>query len=1056
MRHETLTVVMVGLLAAAAVAPHPAETATLHDWENLSVQERNAEAPRASFIPFDSVDAARAGGASPWVLPLAGSWKFHWAPRPDLRPADFYRVDFDAGGWTDFPVPANWEFRGYGVPHYFDSANSFPADPPRVPHDDNPVGSYRRTFSLPAEWTGRRIFLRFDGVNSAFHAWLNGRYVGFSKDSKSPAEFDVTGHAVPGENVLAVEVYRYSDGTYLEAQDMWRVSGIERPVWLVATPQVRIRDFFARAGLDAAYRDGRLGVAVSVRNHTATAVRGAVRLALCDGAGQAVLLATPVRPVELPAGGDAEVAFDETIAAPAPWTAETPNLYHLIVALEDAAGRVIEATRCRVGFRTVEVRNGKLLLNGVPLVIKGVNRHEWDPVEGRVVTMERMLQDIRLMKQFNINAVRTSHYPNREEWYDLCDQYGLYVIDEANIESHGISFDADKTLANKPEWLPAHLHRTRRLVERDKNHPSVIVWSLGNEAGDGTNFEATYRWIKERDPGRPVQYEPARRRAHTDIVCPMYARIERLEEYAAVERDRPLILCEYAHAMGNSVGNLGDYWRTIEAHPQLQGGLIWDWVDQGFARADEQGRPYFAYGGDFGSASRPSDRNFLCNGLVAPDRGLHPHIWEVKKVYQYVTVEPVDLAAGRVRVRNKYAFLNLDRFRLEWRVEAEGRRIAAGELPSLALNPRDWTEVTLPLPAIRPEPGVEYFLTVSTRTAAATDAVPAGHEVAWDQFQLPLFAPPAAVDPSTLPPVRVSEDVAAIRVAGPAFELVFDRAAGTVASWTYKGIEMIRTGPVPDFWRAPTDNDYGNGMPVRCAAWREAGARRTVESITVRREGRAAVIEAAAKLPAGDARCVTRYTVHGNADVVVEHRFSPGTAELPELPRLGLQLTLPEGFDRIAWYGRGPHESYWDRREGAAVGVWRGTVAEQFHPYLRPQENGNKTDVRWVAVMRESGAGLLAVGMPLLSAAASHHDIGDFEHAPEKDQRHPTDIVRRPWTVLNLDLGQTGVGGDTSWGARPHPEYTLAPREYAYRFRLRPFVPADGSPETLSKAGFLW
>ena len=422
MRHETLTVVLVGLLAAAAAAPHPAETATLHDWENLSVQERNAEAPRASFIPFDSVDAARAGGASPWVLPLAGSWKFHWAPRPDLRPADFYRVDFDAGGWTDFPVPANWEFRGYGVPHYYDSANSFPADPPRVPHDDNPVGSYRRTFSLPAEWTGRRIFLRFDGVNSAYHAWLNGRYVGFSKDSKSPAEFDVTGHAVPGENVLAVEGYRYSDGTYLEAQDMWRVSGIERPVWLVATPQVRIRDFFARAGLDAAYRDGRLGVAVSVRNHTATAVRGAVRLALCDGAGQAVLLATPVRPVELPAGGDAEVAFDETIAAPAPWTAQTPNLYHLIVALEDAAGRVIEAKRCRVGFRTVEVRNGQLPLNGVPLVIKGVNRHEWDPVEGRVVTMERMLQNIRLMKQSNINAVRTSHYPNREEWYDLCDQ----------------------------------------------------------------------------------------------------------------------------------------------------------------------------------------------------------------------------------------------------------------------------------------------------------------------------------------------------------------------------------------------------------------------------------------------------------------------------------------------------------------------------------------------------------------------------------------------------------------------------------------------------------
>lgn len=1055
-----LALLFVGLAAAVSLGRQTGKTA-LEDWENIAVVSRNSEPMHVTYTPFASAEAALEGDAarSPFRIDLSGLWKFKWVPRPADRPQGFYRPDYDVSGWIDFPVPANWEFKGFGVPLYYDEANPFPEQPPAVPHDKNPVGSYRRAFTVPAEWRGREIFLQFGGVNSAFNVWVNGRYIGFSKDSKSPAEFDVTPFVnFDRENVLAVEVYRFSDGTYLETQDMWRISGIERPVILFSTPKVMIRDWFARASLDAAYKEGRLDLTVSLRNYLAAPEKTEVAIDLLDGGGRSVFGGGLRRPVELGANGALDLDFRHGVAAPARWTAETPNLYTLVISLQDAAGRSTEAVSCRVGFRTVEIKGGRLLVNGVPIYIKGVNRHEWDPDTAKVVSEDDMIRDITLMKRFNINAVRTAHYPNVPRWYDLCDRYGLYVIDEANIESHGVSFAPDKTLANKPEWLPAHMDRTRRLVERDKNHPSVIIWSLGNEAGDGVNFEATYAWIKGRDPSRPVQYEPAKLTAHTDIYCPMYARIEKLEEYAAKPQERPLILCEYEHAMGNSEGNFADYWEAIYAHPQLQGGLIWDWVDQGFRKRDEKGREFWAYGGDFGPESRPSDKNFLCNGLVMPDRQGHPHIWEVKKVYQYVRIEPVDLERGKVLVRNLFDFTNLGAFEIGWKLEANGRLMAEGFLPRLDVPARGSAEIAVPLPRIQRSPGVEYFLTLSTKTTVETALVPKGFEIAWDQFELtaasgesaglPAGSPHAA---AALPQLSMNETPGKIEVAGKDFVLVFDRAAGTIASFKYRGIEFIRSGPVPNFWRAPTDNDYGNGMPVRCAVWREAGARRTVGAVTAEKLANGSVrIEVQTSIPAGASTCATSYDIDPAAEILVECRFEPGGDGLPELPRFGLELTVPERFDRMTWFGRGPWESYWDRKSGAAVGLYGGTVMEQYHPYIRPQENGNKTDVRWAAFLDGEGNGLLAAGLPLLNASATHFDIGDFESAPEKDQRHPTDLVRRPWTIVNLDYGQTGVGGDNSWGARPHPQYTLWPRAYAYSFRLRPFTAADGPPESLA------
>jgi len=822
------------ILAAAALALaltlEAAAFQTLPEWQDVRVAAVGSEPMHATLYPFDDRQAALRNDPrrSAWIQFLNGTWKFKWVPRPSERPLDFFKDGADLAGWIDFPVPANWEFKGFGTPIYRDEANAFgpfPARPPLVPLDRNPVGSYRRTFRIPERWAGRKIYLHFGGVNSAFYVWVNGQEVGYSQDSKTPAEFDVTRHLRPGENTLAVQVFRFSVGSYLEAQDMWRISGLERDVYLFAVPEVHIRDLDVRASLDERYFDGRLRIEARVINLSASVPEGLrLKTELLDRNGTAVFSAVEQSVATKPGAEDA-VVVERDIPAPARWTAETPNLYTVILTLTDEAGRLLEAVSCRTGFRTVEVKGGLLRVNGVPVTIRGVNRHEHDPVGLKVVSEELMRRDIALMKRLNINAVRTSHYPNVPRWYDLCDEYGLYVVDEANIESHGVSFDPDKTLAAKPEWRTLHLDRTRRLVERDKNHPSVIIWSLGNEAGAGSNFEATYRWIKERDPSRPVQYEGAKLAPFTDIFCPMYAKIERILDYVKTPQARPLILCEYAHAMGNSVGNLAEYWEAIDAHEQLQGGFIWDWVDQGVWKTDDKGERYFGYGGDWGTDGMPTELNFLCNGLVAPDRTPHPHAWEVKKIYQPFRFRLTDAKTGEVEVENRYDFLPLGHLEIDWRVETDGVVVAAGVWPKLETGPGERTKVTIDLPELDGSRGRESFLNLSVRSALDSPLIPKGFELGGEQWLLP--APPGA-DPAgaeigalPVPPLEMNEDAGEIRLRGPDFECRFDRKAGTIGSLTFKGRTVLQSGPA---------RISGGPRPITitgttCPAFRPSGGR---------------------------------------------------------------------------------------------------------------------------------------------------------------------------------------------------------------------------------------
>jgi len=1051
--------VLVISLMILSCAKNPASTDTAYDWEDPAVLGQNKEPAHSHFIPYPDIPTALKNdpSKSSFYQSLNGIWKFHYVKKPADRPINFFREDYDVSQWADISVPGNWEMQGFGVPIYTDTAYPFPSDPPRIPHDDNPVGSYRRSFTIPESWEGRQIFLHFGSVKSAMYVWINGKNTGYSQGSKTPAEFDITGFLHKGENSLALEVYRYSDGAYLEGQDYWKISGIERDVYLFSTPSVHIQDFFVITDLDDNYRNAKLNVALLVQNHMAQNTGDfRIQLDLLDAQNQSILESPVKKDFQASEQQEPSIVFDLDIQNPKKWTAETPHLYTLLLSLIDNSGQTAEVVTCKVGFRKVEITDGQLLINGVPIYLKGVNRHEHDPVTGRYLREDSMIQDIKLMKRFNINAVRTSHYPNTPLWYELCDKYGLYVIDEANIESHGVEpYNPDKSLTDKPEWQQAFLDRTIRMVERDKNHPCVIIWSLGNENGFGQNFKTTYKWIKERDPSRPVQSEDVGLEPYTDIFCPMYHRIHEIKEYAEGKDPRPLILCEYAHAMGNSVGNLQDYWDVIYAHKKLQGGFIWDWVDQGLAAKDETGTPFWAFGGDFGPPDTPSDDNFCINGLVFPDREIHPHIWEVKKVYQYIKAEPVELEKGRFRINNLYDFTNLNDYVMKWELKGDGQIIAEGKMPRMDVDPHESTEVRIPFPRIQPNPGVGYFLNLSWITDHKTDLVPEGHEVAWDQFQLPVYTGPETIDLDKIPPLELDQTENQAIIKGNTFALTFDKDKGTIHSLIYEKKELIKQGPLPNFWRAPNDNDFGNGMPERCKIWFKTGTKRRIENVSVKKTGPSQVqIDVASILEAGNSRYDSRFIILGSGDIYIENRFSPGNRALPELPRFGMQMILPVEFDNMEWYGRGPHESYWDRKTSAAVDLYQGKVIDQHHPYIRPQESGNKTDVRWVALTDDQGIGLLAVGMPLLSVSANHYLMDDFENGPEKEQRHATDLEKRDLVTWNLDYKQMGVGGDDSWGARPHDKYTLFPKEYTYKFRLRPFSREKESPLALSRQKF--
>jgi beta-galactosidase/beta-glucuronidase len=880
-------------------------------------------------------------------------------------------------------------------------------------------------------------------VDSAFHLWVNGRPAGYSQDSRLPAEFNITSVVQPGENLVAVQVYRWSDGSYLEDQDFWRLSGIYRGVALWSAPPLHLRDFWARTEFDAAYRDAVLRVTARVRNDGSQDAAGHVLEAqLVDAAGKLVLAAS--LPVKVSSSREATVELDQAVRAPERWSDEHPYLYTLLLVLQGPAGQVVEVERSRVGFRQVEIRDGQLHVNGRPILIKGVNRHEHDPVTGHSVSMASMLQDIRLMKQFNINAVRTSHYPNDPRWYDLCDEYGIYLLDEANAESHGV-WDR---LARDPEWEEAFMERAVRMVERDKNHPSVIAWSLGNESGYGPAHDAMSAWIHAHDPTRPVHYHPAGDAPCVDILGPMYPTVQRIVEMAQKPGEtRPVVMCEYAHSMGNSTGNLKEYWEAIAAHRRLGGGFIWDWVDQGLRQVTEAGEEWYAYGGDFGD--EPNDANFCINGLVGPDRRPHPGLWEYKKVLEPVRVEPVDPVTGRVRIVNAYTFSTLSHLGISWDLAADGEQLQAGALPRLDTPPGESTVVTVPLqrPALRP--GVEYWLTLHFVLADDTPWAERGHEVAWAQFQVPWTVPAGpALAAADMAALDLHESAGEIVLRGADFSLRFE--AGWLTSWEVQGKELLCEGPRLNAWRAPTDNDEGFVEDVKMAAqWRAAGLDRLeeqVQSFSWTRPSLQAVrveVETLARapdVPAGFA-CRYTYTVYGSSDVLLEHEVSP-CGDLPPLPRVGLRLLLPGGYEHLTWYGRGQHESYADRKLGAAIGLYRGTVDEQYVPYIMPQEHGNKADVRWAALADDAGAGLLVVGMPLLNVSAHHYTAADLAAA-----RHTYELRRREEVVLNLDHVHSGLGNG-SCGPGVLPQYQVAAKPYAYRLRLRPLPPGAPFPTT--------
>jgi beta-galactosidase len=1031
------------------------------DWENPEMFSLNKENPHVTLISYSNEESALEADRSnsPNYLSLDGTWKFNLSKSPDQRPCWFFKDNYDTRDWDNIAVPSNWEMKGYDVPIYVNIKYPYKNDPPRIEHSYNPVGSYKRSFKVPSAWKEKEVFLHFGAVASAFYVWVNEQLVGYSEDSKTPAEFNITKYLKGGNNTLAVEVYRWCDGSYLEDQDFWRMSGIQRTVFLHARPKTYINDFFAIGDLVNNYNDGLLKLNVSLESAGSKKTDFNVEASLIDNGQELYSESKEIKLDE----NKATVSFEKSFQEINKWTAETPYLYSLMICLRNKDGDILECVSSKIGFRKVEIKGSQLLINGVAVLIKGTNMHEHDEINGHVISEAIILKDIRVMKSNNINAVRTSHYPQQELWYEMCDKYGLYLVDEANIESHGIGYDKDVTLADKPEWAAAHLARMKSMVERDKNHPSVIIWSLGNEAGDGHNFLNNYKWTKERDATRPVQYERAEKSTntterHTDIVCPMYASIESLENYAKDEtNDRPLIMCEYAHAMGNSTGNLQDYWDVIEKYPKLQGAFVWDWVDQGILKTDEAGEKYWAYGGDFGEEGVPSDGNFCINGLTWPDRTGKPGLNEVKKVYQYIGFEPFDLKNGLIKFKNKYDFTNLSEFNFDWEVVSDGSIIQSGKIPLPDFKPKKELLVMVPIEKINPSPGAEYFLNIRASRTEEWNIVPEDHIYATAQFKLPVECEPVRINLDKMSVLQTNTTGNKFEVNGTDLNIVFNLENGQLEKFAYKNKELINKAPEPDFWRPPTDNDYGYGMDTKLGLWKKAGERTSVTKANIAQPEIGKVVVSFRydiKGPEGEkiADYSTTYTVLGTADIIISNSFEKVSDKLPEIPRMGMQMQIPEEFSNLKWLGRGPHENYVDRKTSATVGLYESTVADQYVPYIRPQENGYKTDTRWLTLTDDNGTGLLVSGNPFFSFAALNMVHDDFESPGKLSQyrpdaktanTHTNNVKPRELVNLNIDLGQMGVGGDNSWGAPIHPQYRLLDKKYEYSFRIRPVVKDD-------------
>lgn len=1018
-------------------------------WEDPTIVSINQLPAHATFHTYPSVQTYLEGHDSPDEASLNGTWKFTFAERPADAPADFYSDAVDTSSWSDITVPGSWETQGFGIPVYTNTKYIFPLNAPYVDNNDLPVGTYRRTFTVPSSMKGKKILLQLGSVSGAATYYLNGREVGYTKASKMPVEFDITPYLNDGENTLAIQIYKWSDGSYFEDQDFWRLAGLERDVKLVARPDVAIADISVGASLDRKYTDGPFTATIKVGNNTDKNIKGySVRLSLLDEQNRTVWTDTRRLP-SAKAGKEAQVKFSTTVKAPRQWSAEKPYLYKTVAELIAPDGTVAEVTGCNTGFRTVEVRDAMLLVNGKPVSIKGVNLHEHHETTGHYLDNATRLKDFRLWKENNVNAVRTSHYPQAPEFYEMADRFGIYVVDEANIEMHGFGYNHPNHPVDNPEWRGQFFDRAQRMYERDKNHPSVITWSMGNETQMGKTFEELYRWFKETDTTRPVQYERALGTPFTDIYCPMYMPTYDAVRYAEREDSyRPLIQCEYQHAMGNSNGNFRDYWTDIMAHDKLQGGFIWDWVDQGLVTTDEQGRKYWSYGGDLGGHRWTHDGNFCINGIVNPDRTPHPAIHEMKKAYQPVGFALSKTDSRVIEIENRNLFTPLSDYSFDWQLSCNGETVDNGTFTVMG-DPLSTVSYTMPLPDITPAAGKEYFLNIQAREIAGSALVPARHIVADEQIA--LSSPDAffkarhnATDSEAVVMDHTNghHNTPLIRFTSGNVVATINENSGLLNSYSAGGKRLITGDLRPDFWRAPIDNDFGYGMEKESNVWRAAGERTKLTSLTTEQSGDAYIVKATILLRDIFVPMTITYRINPGCVIDITSSIDLGAfKELPEFPRYGMVTTLNNELDAVSYYGRGPWENYCDRNWSSNVGRYTSTVDELNFEYIRPQENGYRTDVRTLELTDPAdghGLAVEALNGPI-SFGASHYTTADLDPGLTKKATHTVDIDPRGEIYLNIDLGQAGLGGTNSWGARTLPQYRLAAgRSYTYSFSLSP------------------
>ena len=1018
---------MTGLFTVLALT---AGAQTFQEWRNPEINAVNRAPMHTNYFAFENADAAKKADKkqSTNYMTLNGTWKFNWVKDADSRPTDFWKTGFNDKGWDDLQVPAVWELNGYGDPIYVNVGyawrNQFQNNPPEVPTENNHVGSYRREIVVPASWNGKDIIAHFGSVTSNMYLWVNGRYVGYSEDSKLEAEFDLTPYLKPGQkNLIAFQVFRWCDGSYLEDQDFFRYSGVGRDCYLYARNKKRIQDIRVTPDLDAAYQNGSLSINLDLKGS------GKVDLELVDTQGKQVATAT--------ANKSGLVTMN--VENPKKWSAETPYLYTLRASMQGSN----EVIPVKVGFRKIELKGDQILVNGKAVLFKGADRHEMDPDGGYVVSPERMLQDIQIMKQFNLNAVRTCHYPDDNLWYDLCDQYGIYVVAEANIESHGMGY-GEKTLAKNPSYKKAHLERNQRNVQRGFNHPSIIFWSLGNEAGDGPNFEQCYQWIKAEDPSRACQYEQARQKDHTDIFCPMYYGYEGMEKYGQrTDATKPLIQCEYAHAMGNSQGGFKEYWDLIRKYPNLQGGFIWDFVDQSCRWKGKDGVMIYAYGGDFNRFDA-SDNNFCDNGLISPDRVPNPHMYEVGYFYQNIWTTPADLSKGEVNVFNENFFRDLSAYYMEWQVLKDGKIIRTGRVDDLKIAPQETAKITLNIG--KTCTCKEWLLNVSYKLKNREGLLPAGFTVAKNQLTLNDYKAPSmdlknveTTNVATVVPQIIDNQYHYLIVKGNNFVAEFNKQNGYLSKYAVDGTEMLKEGAAltPNFWRAPTDNDMGAGLQNRYAAWKNPGLK--LVSLNSKTENDQIVVNAEYDMKNVSAKLYLTYVINNEGAIKVTQKMTADkNATVSPMFRFGMQMQMPKCFETVEYYGRGPVENYSDRNHSTDLGIYRQSVDEQFYSYIRPQETGTKTDIRWWKQLNAGGNGLKVVGDAPFSASALHYTICSLDDGEQKDQRHSPEVQKADLTNLIIDKAQMGLGCVNSWGALPLPQYMLPYGDYEFTFILTP------------------